>query len=678
VTLVKEGVDRLSKKVLTPQDQFRLQILMDAQISPDGKKAVYAVSSTRLEDEKTETALWLLRLDQPDSKPFRLTAHPTDGSPRWAPDSQRVAFTSRRNKEEKAQLYVINIDGGEAELIKTEKSPASTPLWSPDGKSIAFKAMVERAEGPRYPGEPKKSEENKGKQDDKARKDQPHVITDVDYHSDGRGMTYTEYAQLFVVNLEDGECQQLTEREERIGDFIWNQSGSTLLYLVRDYDPVGIRYTTVIREVTLSNKASSKVLDFDGTLNRIDLAPNGRWLLLSGSDNSCPPGTGNARLWVIDLQSESLPLDFDQAVCLTASINASCTQPHWHPSGQSVYFLKHWHGAAELCQVLFADEEVGQAVRLPITDLGWIAHYDVADNDSLIFIAHDFVHPPQLFLRQKDGPKQLTSLNEEFLAEFELCPAEKFTYKGADDWDIEGWLVRPLNYEPGRRYPTVLSVHGGPTGAYFDSFQFPFQLLAHQGFAVVFTNPRGSVTYGTEFAQGCVNDLGGKDFEDIMAGLDKAIEMGVVDPNRVGITGWSYGGYMTCWAVTQTNRFQAAVAGAVITNWYTLYGCTDVHIYDEGLFGGPAFDAEEMMMQRSPMRHVRNVTTPLLLLHGELDIRCPISQSEQFYRALKRLNREVVFIRYPGQYHGIRKPKFVVDRWERTIAWFKHHLVENN
>ncbi|MGE5654821.1 MAG: S9 family peptidase [Bacillota bacterium] len=208
-----------------------------------------------------------------------------------------------------------------------------------------------------------------------------------------------------------------------------------------------------------------------------------------------------------------------------------------------------------------------------------------------------------------------------------------------------------------------------------DSFNLSFQILAHQGYAVVFTNPRGSTSYGTEFTQGVVKDWGGKDYQDIMTGLDRAIELGIVDENRVGIMGWSYGGYMTCWAVTQTNRFKAAVGGANISNIYTLYGCSDIGAaYDEGLLGGPAFDDEELYMGRSAIRHVRNVTTPILLLHGEADIRCPIDQSEQFYACLKRLGKDVVFVRYPEQYHGFVKPSYIHDRWARTVAWFDHYV----
>ncbi len=662
----------LTKQALIPQDQFALHTIGDVQLSPDGKKVVYVVQGYDLEKDKSTTSLWLRRLDK-DAAPLRLTRHDSDNSPRWAPDSERIAFVSKR--EEKPALYVINVNGGEAELVVQEHAPASTPLWSPDGKRIAFKAIVEPEASARYAGEPEELiPKGKELERDKKSTEKVHVITDINYRADRQGMIYDQFAQLFVLNLKTRTCEQLTTGKQRIGDFIWSRGGGALLYLRQNYQPDTAQSTTTVCQVDIASRAICELLEFDGMLNRLDLAPDGRWLLLSGTDNRYPRGTGEAMLWALDLFRER-PLQFEQAVCLTEGQEASCTEAHWDASGEAVYFLKQWHGGSELWKVPFSEAQVGQAERLPVTELATISRFDLAQN-QLVFVAQNFINPSQLYQQTRGGAKQLTDLDKEFWQEHALCPAEKFTYQGADGWPIEGWLVRPLGYETDRRYPTVLSVHGGPTGAYTDSFQFPFQLLAQQGFAMVFTNPRGSVTYGNEFSRGCIDDLGGKDYQDIMLGLDYAIEAGVVDPERVGITGWSYGGFMSCWMVTQTNRFRAAVAGAVISNWYTLYGCSDSHGYAEGLWSGTAFDREDKYMQHSPMRYVRQVQTPIMLLHGEADIRCPIGQSEQFFTALRRLGKEAVFVRYPGQYHGFTKPSYVLDRWTRTVGWFKHYLME--
>ena len=670
----------MSKQILTPESLFSLKNVTDVQMSPDGTQVVYLVEETDQETDKTKNSLWLRNLKE-DAEPIRLTAHPSDSSPRWSPDGKRVAFISSREGS-KAQLFVINAGGGEAEQVKTKHAPSSAPLWSPDGQHIAFKARVDLPTGERYPGEPTqlipqavKTDETEAKQDDAKKPAPVHVITDINFQADRRGLIYDKFTQLFVINLETGECQQMTTGAKRIEDFIWNTSGSALLYVVDRYCPTLAKHTAAIYQVDIANKATGHILNFAGSLNHINLAPGGRWLLLTGPDNKRPLGIGVARLWVIDLHSPSLPLDQADVHCLTPELDASCNHAKWDKNGESIYFVKPWHGATTLCQVFVTAGEAGKMIEHEITDLSMIALFDLAPDNSLVFVAHDFITPPELYLRRQNAVKQLTHLHADFLSKHEVCPAEKFTYQGADGWDIDGWLVRPLNYESGQRYPTVLSVHGGPTGAYSDSWQFPFQLLAHQGFAVVFTNPRGSVTYGEDFTHACVGDIGGKDYQEIMAGLDHAIGMGVVDPNRVGITGWSYGGYMTCWSVTQTNRFQAAVAGACISNWHDLYGCGDSHVYDEGLFGGPPFTKEEEHLACSPIRYVQNVKTPLLLLHGELDIRCHTSQSDQFFTALKRTGKEVVYVRYPDQYHGFRRPSYIVDRWTRTVGWFKYYLL---
>ncbi|HSL93045.1 MAG TPA: S9 family peptidase, partial [Bacillota bacterium] len=634
----------MSKAVLTPKDLYAIKDITDVQLSPDGRKVVYCVQQMDLEDDKPRSSLWLVWLEE-GSQPVRLTAHRTDKAPRWAPDSERIAFTSER--DEKSQIHIISISGGEAEIVKTEKSPDSALLWSPDGKYIACRALVDvEVTGPRYPGEPeellpKKEEENKDKKDKKdAKKDKVHVISDMDYKADAKGMIYDKYAQVFVVAVDGTECRQLTERQERVGEFVWNRSGTALLYLVDKPKPDSVHRSTLIRQVDVDNKAEALLMEFDGRLVRIDLSPDGHWLLLAGVDNSFPIGTGEAMLWTAGLKDQPLPLGPDSLICLTADVGASCVEPRW--VGDSVYFIRQWRGANEFGRVEVRDGHAKTFEVLPLTDLAMIARFEMADQDNIVFVAHSFVKPPELFLRQGDSVRQLTELNREFAEKYEMLPAEKYTYRSADDWEVEGWLVKPLNYEEGRLYPTILSIHGGPTGAYYDAFQFPFQLMAHQGFAVVFTNPRGSVTYGTKFAQGVVQDWGGKDYEDIMNGLDKAIEIGVVDPSRVGVMGWSYGGYMTSWAITQTNRFKAAIAGAIVSNIYTLAGCSDSHSYAESLWERSFFDREEDYMQRSAIRHVRNVTTPLLIQHGEADIRCPIDQSEQFYIALKRLGKEVV------------------------------------
>lgn len=318
--------------------------------------------------------------------------------------------------------------------------------------------------------------------------------------------------------------------------------------------------------------------------------------------------------------------------------------------------------------------------------------------------------PDSLYLFDPDADpgKELTRLTNfnDWLSDFALGTCERLTYKGDKGWDIDGWLLYPAG-RAGRvgdtchaacqdgcsrecheaeaeaqaeaeagNYPTVLFIHGGPHGVYGSSFMFQCQIFAGRGYAVLYTNPRGSQSYGQEFAYACVQDWGGADFRDIMAGVDHVVSMGVADPSRLFVTGWSYGGYMTSWTITQTNRFKAAVAGAIVSNRYSMWGTSDIPSFGEHQWGGLPWEAHEHYFERSAISYVPRVETPVMFIHGEGDFRCPISQSEELYLALKRLGKTAVFVRYPGEFHGFSKPRHKFDRFERMLSWFDYHASQ--
>ncbi|MGE5674729.1 MAG: alpha/beta hydrolase family protein, partial [Mycobacterium leprae] len=261
--------------------------------------------------------------------------------------------------------------------------------------------------------------------------------------------------------------------------------------------------------------------------------------------------------------------------------------------------------------------------------------------------------------------------------ELAIVEPERFTYIGADGWQMEGWVIKPVGYEPGRRYPTVLVIHGGPHGQFGSDLMIQYQMFASAGMAVVYTNPRGSATYGQHFASAVVQDWGGKDFADIMAGVDAVVAMGIADPDRLGVVGWSYGGYMTAWTITQTNRFKAAITGAPVVDAFSMIGTTDIAGFAQWHFNANPWEegGADRLLERSPIRYVDRVTTPTMVVGGEGDLRCPIAQAEEFYLALKRLGKApAVHIRYPGEFHGIAQPAHKLDRYERYLAWFQYWL----
>ncbi|MCE5196614.1 MAG: S9 family peptidase [Negativicutes bacterium] len=660
------------KNILSAANFFDLKSIRDLQIAPDGKTAVYVLNETNPEQNEKVTNLWQVAMDR-SAPPRRLTNSGKDRAPRFSPDGSQVLFLSSRAEQGKTQFYSISLQGGEAEQISTEVMPVSAGLWSPDGKKIAFQAAVPPAEGPRYAAEPKELY-TPGKTD-KEKKEAPLVITDADYRADGKGYLFQSYLQLFVLDLSEktAVCRQITEQKQRQEGFLWNRESNALYYVVRHSDQPGAAYRSRVCKIQLANGYGSEVMEFDGTIKDLLLTDEDSRFVWLGADNSQASGTNVERIWSIVLSGPQ-PLDAQNLVCLTENSQATRSNLRYAAEEKTLYYVKQQHASAYFCRLPYSDGQTGAESDAVGGALATVSAFAVNATGERVFLCEDSSHPADLYAVQDAKPLRLTAVNAEFLAKFPALPTEKFSYSGADGWDIEGFLVRPLDYSAGTRVATILSIHGGPTDVYMDSFQFPFQFLAYHGYAVVYVNPRGSITYGPQFAAACINDLGGKDYQDIMLGVDHVIAMGVADPNRLGVTGWSYGGYMTSWAVSQTKRFRAAVAGAIISNWLTLCLVSDAAAYGEGLHGGPAFDDIPALMARSPIQYVRQVETPILLLHGMNDVRCPQDQTEQFYYALKRLGKETVYVKYPEQFHGFVKPAYIADRWQRTLAWFQSHI----
>lgn len=650
---------------------FDLKQVSDPQISADGSLAAFVVTETNLKENKKLTNIWVKCLKT--NNPIRqLTQSGKDSNPKFTADSKSIIFTSSRGEKGKPKFYKININGGEAEELLIKESPAGSIQLNPVNAQAAFLSVVKLKEGPRYLGEPEELYKWEGEEE---KKDAPLVLTDIHYRSDGKGYIHKEYLQIFLKDLAEPKeaTIQLTDDKDRIGQIIWSPKGNYLYYTVNIYNLQTGTNQSLVKQITVNGNLQNTVFLFDGQIRQITIADEGRSLLFLGADNSYPSGVSPSRLWYAPL-NKSLPLKEEDLLCLNPLEEGMLSNLQYNPTNKQVYYIKAYHGTSNLFMVPYADglaEDEEIVLKDPLAVVGAA---EICPEGGVLFINEDFINPPELYWQKDDEKQQLTHINKDFIAKFPPLPMERFTYKGADQWDVDGFLVLPKDYVKGQPVPAILNIHGGPTGVFMDSYQFPFQLMANHGFAVIFTNPRGSITYGAEFANGCVNDLGGKDFQDIMMGVDYVVEQGVADPNRLFVTGWSYGGFMTSWTITQTNRFKAAVAGAIISNWMTLGLVCDIPQYGEGLIGGPLFDKLDMALERSPITHVRNVTTPTMFLHGSFDVRCPQDQTEQFYYALKRLDKEAIFVRYPEQYHGLTKPTYAADRWQRTLSWFKQHL----
>ena len=668
----------MEPKKFTVQELMRMETLGRIHVSCDGAMVVYEQKRSDMEADEGLTDLWWVSTEMA-SKPKRITSSGKDSAPSWSHAGTQLAFISSRSG--KGQIYVLQRSGGEAVCMATEYAPSGILKWSPDDTHIAFLASVERSiDEARYVGEPEalwqsaasivveRADKAKapGKPKAEEGKTAPvRVITDFEYRRDGVGFIYERRQQLFVLDLTSGSCVQCSHTEDMLRDFAWLDNDTLIFNMDKSNIAGNFLETTFVRvrrcgeAYPLSGRA-----DIVGSASQLVAHPSGEGIFYCMSRELGGMKPTELVYWDINA-------DCDQS--LTADVDHSVSGLQLNSAGDKLLFMVEAFGQNSIWEATWEQGTMNVVAKHTYEEGNYDA-FSLAEN-GYAFVRSGPQEAPQLFFHQEIGEWRLTEINPDFLTSASFQPVEVLHYASFDGCEVEGFLMKPLGYQEGTLYPTILSVHGGPTSAFKRNFNGQLQFLATEGYAVLFVNPRGSTTYGEEFTRGVFEDWGGKDYQDIMAGVDKAVDMGIADPARLGIMGWSYGGYMTCWSITQTNRFQAAIGGANISSIYNLSGNSDIgSAYDEALMGGTFFDREELYMQRSAIRHVQKVQTPLLLLHGEADIRCPVDQSEMYYTALKRLGKEAVFVRYPGQFHGLVKPSYVQDRWLRTIGWFDHYL----
>ena len=634
--------------VWTPELQVKVRMVGTPRVSPDGRRVVYTVNDAVTTPDRSEyvTQLWMATADGREN--FQLTfADKSSTNPKWSPDGNWVAFTSSR-KENRNNLYLLRANGGEAEPLTDLKGGVADFDWSPDGRWIAYTMA-----------DPKTEEEEKN---DKARNDFRWVNENV------------KLARLYVIPVQKDaagkrEPRKLTAENYNVGDFDWSPDGKSIAFS-HSKSPVANDWTT--SDVSVVEVATGKAAAFAGTpaaeMNPT-YSPDGKSIALVVSDN--PPRWAQSGLIQI------FPAAGGQPRPLSASYDGQPNVAGWSADGRRLYFSE---ARGTGTQIYAVDVAAGRIEEVKAAPAVYGAINLNRTGTAFGFVRQTSDAPPEAFVAPVGdfAPTQVSRAN----ADLKMPPlgrTEVVRWKSADGKEIEGLLTYPVGYQAGQKVPLILNVHGGPAGVFLQTFiggrgVYPLATFAARGYAVLRPNPRGSSGYGTEFRRANLKDWGGGDYQDLMTGVDRVIQMGVADPERLGVMGWSYGGFMTSWIVTQTKRFKAASAGAPVTNLMSFTGTADIPSFIPDYFGGQFWEASELYQKHSPMFNVRGVTTPTMVQHGEADIRVPISQGYEFYHALRAQGVPTRMLVLPRQPHGPTEPRMLLAAMQANLEWFEKYL----
>ncbi len=654
------------RRGMLPTDLYELTAVSDPQLSPDGTRVAFV--ATRMDRPRNAyfSAIWVVELA--GGEPRRLTTGSNrDRSPRWSPDGLLLAFVSDRSGTD--QVWILPADGGEAWKLTGMRDRVLALSWAPDGTRLAFLAQVVAGTDPLVERDPKEPPP-----------DAPvRVIERLKYKFNGEGFR-DHPAQLFVVRLKGGRPRQLTEGDVDVEDPTWSPTGDLIAFISarepeRDFDSISDVWV-----VSPERGDSRKVTRSEGPCASPRWSPDGRRIAYIGHAHAEMSGGYNHRLRLVAAQggdSRTLTDRLDRSLGI-ALRPYHVPAPRWSPDGQTLYFLHQDRGAVVLSRIR---DQGGDAELVAGGDRA-LGGFDLGRDDrTVVFSASWPTNPGELFIvdGQSKVERQLTQVNAAWLERVELSVPQRVEARSADGTAVDSWIMRPHGFQPGHRYPALLNVHGGPHAQYGWGFFDEFQVQAGAGYVVVYGNPRGSQGYGEAFALAIRGDWGNRDFADVMAITDRAVQQPYVDAERLGILGGSYGGYMTSWVVGHSQRFQAAVSERAVNNLMSQFGCSDIgslHMADA--WGGTPQERPEKYLERSPVMHAHGIQTPLLILHCEQDLRCGMEQAEQLYVALKRLRREVRFVRFPGESHELSrsgKPEHRVARFQYILDWFARYLA---
>jgi dipeptidyl aminopeptidase/acylaminoacyl peptidase len=638
---------------LKPEDVAALKSVSDSQISPDGSWVAYTVQSMDLKKDKSDADIWMSPLAGGEAVRVT-TSKKSENTPRWSPDGKYLAFLSDRDGDD-TEVYLLDRRGGEAWQATEYKASVSDLAWSPDGKRLAL--IVADVD----PDAPKADEK-----DDDEKTPKPIVIDRRQFKRDGEGYLREIREHLYVFDLATKKTIKLTEGKYDDGEPVWSPDGTRIAFTSnRTADPDSNQNSDIFVVEAKEGATPRAVTTSPGTDASPAWSPDGKEIVYVA-------GGPVSDMWYGIASAAIVPAAGGAPRDLTRGLDRNIASPKFSPDGQQIYFLLEDGGNQHLART--SAKTPDQPVDRVVAGEREIDSFDLGPKGEIALVEAQWDHPGEVSALGATGDLvRLSHANDEFLHGIKLSKLERFKATSADGTKIDAFLTRPPDAPKGTKLPTILRIHGGPTAQYTTGWNLEWQMLAAGGYAVVAANPRGSTGYGRDFCYAIWADWGNKDFQDVMSAVDGAIAMKVADPDRLGVGGWSYGGILTDYVITKTTRFKAAISGASEANYFANYG-TDHYQYEWETELGLPWRNVERWTQMSPWFQVDKVKTPTLLLGGQDDVNVPLLNSEQLYQALKRLGIETELIIYPGQNHGIRKPSYLKDRFERYLAWYDKYL----
>ena len=643
---------------MTPDDYFALRALADPRISPDGSTVAFVVTSIDQKENRRRSEIRTIGLDG-SGEVVLTTAPQSSTSPRWKPDGSAIAFLSSRpvpgeTETPKNQVWLLPMRGGEPRRLTHLLNGVNSFQWSPDGTRL----VVVSASGPR--------------DETKSPSDVRHY-THAAYKSNDAGWFDDKRTHIWVVDMSSAAAAQLTSGDDwNETDPQWSPDSRRIAFVSdRTGHALDESKNTDVWVIDASGGPLVKISDHDTGDESPRWSPDGQTIAFL----SAVPRMAHPRIWLAPATggaaSRAAADDMD---LIPAALR-------WDNDGKSLWFESGFHGTFRVNRLDLASRKA-----IPVTSGDRTVRLgDVSTRGKrFVYVVNDPTHPDELYAADLDGrnERQLTHVNESFAKELSLVPLERVTYKGAEGWDIDGFFMKPVGWMAGKTYPMVLTIHGGPNGQYGFDFQHEFQMYAARGWAVFFANPRGSTGYGERFARGIEGNWGANDYIDIMNGVDAVLaKYPWIDPNHLGVTGGSYGGYLTNWIVGHTTRFKAAVTLRAISNFISLDGASDLIYTLKDFVRADLFEKFDAYWNASPLKYAMNVKTPTLILHSDMDFRVPIEQGEQWFRALRHfgVTSEIVF--FPRENHNLTRtgePKHLTESLNWQLYWFDKYLNGNS